>query len=241
MEIEFKGLSNKGGIYQIRNSLNGKVYVGSCKRFKKRAYDHRSYLRNNRHHNQELQRSYNLHKEENVFVFEILEVIEGDLEARLQVEQKYLNAFLDANMWEMCYNAKTNTKGGNGFEPNINKIPWNKGKTDVYSSETLEKISNSLKGSKNPRYKIPRTQEVKDKISKKNKGNGNGMYGVVGSNNSRSKPYAFISPTGDIFQGIGLSYFCKSMGLKQSNMQRLLSGKSKQHKGWRKIENVNTI
>jgi len=45
-----------------------------------------------------------------------------------------------------------------------NKIPWNKGKTNIYSEETLKKISSSLKGNKNSLgYK--HSEESKKKMS----------------------------------------------------------------------------
>ena len=48
--------------------------------------------------------------------------------------------------------------------------PWNKGKTGVYSEETLKQISDSQKGEKNHNYGKVRTEETKRKIGLANKG-----------------------------------------------------------------------
>lgn len=67
---------NKIGIYAIKNTVNGKIYVGStAKSFKTRFNQHISKLRNNKHHCAHLQYAFNKYGEE-VFDFEILEVVE---------------------------------------------------------------------------------------------------------------------------------------------------------------------
>lgn len=60
------------GIYQIRNIVNNKVYVGQTKHFKQRANSHFRELRNGKHYNRHLQRSFGAYGGE-VFVFEVLE------------------------------------------------------------------------------------------------------------------------------------------------------------------------
>lgn len=62
------------GIYQIRNLLDGKVYIGSSSRMRHRWVMHRSLLRRGLHHSARLQRAWIKHGEEN-FVFEVLETI----------------------------------------------------------------------------------------------------------------------------------------------------------------------
>jgi group I intron endonuclease len=64
------------GIYQIRNLINGKIYIGSAINLKVRKYNHFYDLKNNKHHNIKLQRSYNKYGLDN-FSFEILEYIEN--------------------------------------------------------------------------------------------------------------------------------------------------------------------
>lgn len=59
------------GIYKITNTINNKAYIGSSKSIKRRWQNHKVSLKNNKHHSQYLQRSYNKYKKEN-FIFKIL-------------------------------------------------------------------------------------------------------------------------------------------------------------------------
>lgn len=58
------------GIYQIRNTRNGKLYIGQSVDLAHRKSCHIYDLKNNRHKNIHLQRAYNI--EPSVFVFEII-------------------------------------------------------------------------------------------------------------------------------------------------------------------------
>lgn len=79
-----------GGIYVIRNTVSGKIYVGSTKQFKSRWRDHRRRLRKGNHENKRLIAAWQKHGEE-AFVFEVLEVIPslllGDFKYVLSREQ----------------------------------------------------------------------------------------------------------------------------------------------------------
>lgn len=66
------------GVYSIRCTANGKVYVGSAAAsFKKRWDEHVRDLRNNRHHARRLQRAWNKYGEPS-FLFEIVERTEPE-------------------------------------------------------------------------------------------------------------------------------------------------------------------
>lgn len=60
------------GIYQIRNTVNGKVYVGQSKDLAQRKRVHRRMLLDGKHYNRYLQRSFNKYGEDS-FAFEVLE------------------------------------------------------------------------------------------------------------------------------------------------------------------------
>ncbi len=69
-----------------------------------------------------------------------------------------------------------------------NRIPWNKGKSGIYSDHTLEKMKKSQKG----RPKPPVTDETKEKLrgsnpKKARPGELNGMYGKTHSKNTKEK------------------------------------------------------
>lgn len=48
----------RSGIYQWRNLVNGKVYIGSTKNFTMRKKTHIEALRKNKHHNRHLQSAW---------------------------------------------------------------------------------------------------------------------------------------------------------------------------------------
>ena len=65
------------GIYIIKNTINGKFYIGSAVNIKTRWSQHRHQLKHNKHGNRYLQRSWNKHGTEN-FVFEVLEYVKDN-------------------------------------------------------------------------------------------------------------------------------------------------------------------
>ena len=86
-----KELWGKCGVYQIRNIINNKIYVGSSSNLHKRKHEHFRTLLTNNHHNVRLQRAFNKYGKEN-FIFEIIEFIK-DKDKLLKVEQYWLDRF----------------------------------------------------------------------------------------------------------------------------------------------------
>ena len=66
-----KNIMKKIGIYQIKNVINGKSYIGKSVDIHSRKFQHKSALLKNKHHNSHLQASFNKHGEE-AFRFRIL-------------------------------------------------------------------------------------------------------------------------------------------------------------------------
>jgi len=108
MEKKFDGHANKGGVYKIINKVNGKIYIGSAKRFKQRAGEHLYSLKKNKHQNKHLQNSFNKYGED-VFLFEVIEVVVGDKTARTTKEQEYINEQIELENWENCFSFKKKT------------------------------------------------------------------------------------------------------------------------------------
>lgn len=82
---------SSSGIYRIRNTLNGKCYIGSACCFKKRWSGHRSHLNRGIHHSAALQRAWNKYGP-SAFVFEILSLHHGEL--LIQHEQEAIDDLL---------------------------------------------------------------------------------------------------------------------------------------------------
>ena len=76
------------GIYEIRNNINNKKYIGSSKYINKRFNQHLVNLRKKIHGNQYLQNAFDKYGEEN-FSFNILE--ECSINELLIIEQQYLD------------------------------------------------------------------------------------------------------------------------------------------------------
>ena len=84
--------SYTGGVYEIRNITNGKVYIGQTARFAHRWSVHRASLRGNKHHSSHLQRAWNFYGED-AFAFRILEVVDPyTIEKACEVEQRYMDS-----------------------------------------------------------------------------------------------------------------------------------------------------
>ena len=76
------------GVYQIRNKVNDKLYIGSSKRLGSRKRQHFSDLRCHRHRNRYLQRAYDKYGEGS-FIFEVIEFCSA--EDRIEIEQYWVS------------------------------------------------------------------------------------------------------------------------------------------------------
>lgn len=79
----------QSGIYAIRNTLDGKVYIGSAVNIPRRWDDHRRLLERGEHPNRHLRRAWNKHGAD-AFVFEVLQVVE-DKANLIRGEQEYMD------------------------------------------------------------------------------------------------------------------------------------------------------
>jgi len=80
----------KSGIYKIINLINDKIYIGSAVDLNKRCYQHFYNLKNNTHHSNYLQNSYNKYGIEN-FKFEI--ILRCPKEDLLSIEQYLIDYY----------------------------------------------------------------------------------------------------------------------------------------------------
>ncbi len=131
------------GIYQIRNIINGKRYIGSAINLKGRLENHSFALKGNYHRNIYLQNAWNKYGEDN-FVFEIL--IYCNKEDLIDKEQKRINHYKTAE--------------GKGY--NICKVAGSR-LGMKHTSEVKRKISKSKIGCKH-------SEETKRKIGISNYG-----------------------------------------------------------------------
>jgi len=105
-----KKKANNCGVYEIRNIVSGKRYIGSSIYLKGRLNDHRSLLNRGKHTCIHLQRSWDKHGE-NVFQFSVIQIVpEGDL---LMMEQKLLDAAKKSGeiLYNIAKDAEAPTRG----------------------------------------------------------------------------------------------------------------------------------
>lgn len=119
------------GIYTITNLVNNKIYVGYGINIRDRFHNHKKLLRENKHHNQHLQSSYNKYGKEN-FKFEILE----------ECEEQFLMG--QEHFWCIMLNTHNDKFGYNLQPTDPNK------KCARMHLETKDKISKANKGKKKP-------------------------------------------------------------------------------------------
>ena len=170
-------------IYQIKNKVNGKIYIGSTANIKRRWADHIYLLDRNIHHSLKLQRAWNKYGKDS-FEFSILEEFESDNEGDKYVrEQYYLDLYKSYNRdigFNISKNALAPMDGRHHSEETKRKFSeTRKGKNHPWygkhhTEETRKKISESNKGiqagEKNPFYGRHHSEETKNKISEANKG-----------------------------------------------------------------------
>lgn len=102
--------TKRGGVYQIRNKLNGKIYIGSSNNMERRWKEHKRNINIGKHGNTHMQNYVNLIKDEtgisvkkldDIFYFGCLEY-EDDVNKRNKLEQKYLDLLFEDR--DFCYN-----------------------------------------------------------------------------------------------------------------------------------------
>jgi len=204
----YEGNSLKSGIYEIRNRLTGRSYIGQTGEFKERwNYGYKLNLIRNRCHNQFLQNDFNkcvkrfgyeiedlinfdkeiLSEITNFLEFHILEVLNEGTKKKRKSREKY---------WMKLYTQ-------NGYYL-YNFIQEKNGKYS-YSAESKQKMSASQKG--------------KHQLT---------IYNNI----------ELLSPDGTLYTKIeGIYGFAQKHDLNESHLVEVLKGKRKTHKGWRLKEN----
>lgn len=99
------------GIYAIRNTQNGRVYIGSCRHIPERWKSHRKQLSLGTHHNAELQADWNV-LGSGVFTFDVLEYAFRD--QLVGLERKWITSFQD-----VAYNKDTGTVAARNGGPHM--------------------------------------------------------------------------------------------------------------------------
>lgn len=199
--------NERSGVYEIRNTISGKGYVGSSTNISRRWYQHRRRLGNNSHKNPYLQNAWNKYGGD-VFDFRVLVYAETAEYIRIE------NLLLATNNYE--YNiAKDATKSQLGrprsvkTKQKLSRI--NSGKNHpqygtLHSEETRNKLSIANTGNRH-------TEETKRKISKATAGKNNPMYGTHHNQNQKksNKAKRIDLPTEELMSLRDRGYFYREI------------------------------
>lgn len=165
MKAIYHEKANEGGVYRILNLVTGRFYYGSTYRFKKRYDSHKATLESSKHTNTFLLHEYRKYGSEN-FVFEVIEVVDGDEKRRLAVEQTYISKFYDGQ--KQCLNLRKDAcdsrSGKKAHEP-ANPLTDKRCKSP--SKELLAKRSAAIRKAKdNPESKERARENCKNGLWK---------------------------------------------------------------------------
>lgn len=186
------------GIYQIKNTVNGKIYIGSTQNFANRKRRHFDLLRRSSHPNPKLQSAINKYGIDS-FVFEIVE--HCDIHSLLTSEQRYLDSLDFDENYNLALIAGSPMRGRKHSDATKTKLKaarakmmFNGMKGKSHTVEAKLNMSINTSGEKNPMFGVQspmagknHTEEVKQKISQHHSGIGNPMYGKSGSLSPTSK------------------------------------------------------
>lgn len=153
----------QSGIYQIRNIVNGKMYVGSAVNIAAREKAHRFHLTRNTHHAVKLQRAWNKYGAD-AFVVEIIERV-ADKAQLIQREQHWINEYIP----HLCgYNSAPTAGSSLGvkFSADTRAKIGASHKGMTHTAESKARMSQSKRGSVYP----PRSPEHRAKISQNQRG-----------------------------------------------------------------------
>ena len=146
-----KGDLKSCGIYEIRNIVSGKIYIGSTvSSFSQRLSIHKANLKNNKHSNTYLQNSWNKHGEKK-FTWKILEDLKGkNVKKILEREQFYLDNVIK---FGFDYNISTTVIGG--MQPILNSKKCNDiVKMYLSSDKTTKQLAEFFKISRNSIHRV---------------------------------------------------------------------------------------
>jgi len=229
----------QSGVYSVLQLSTGRHYVGSAVRLDRRWLRHVWDLKNSRHHNSKLQRSWDKYGEDD-FRFDILEVCErGQLEAREQFWIDETRPFF--NILRKAYSAANFKHSEEALErmSEAQKLVWEQ-RTPEERSRIVKQQGFTMKGAKH-------AEETKQKMSATHKlltphpnsirnlleaRNEDPNYGAKIADALATTWYVVTGPDGSEHEVRNLSKFCRDHSLNQGHMSAAARGERRGDNGW---------
>jgi group I intron endonuclease len=151
----------QGGIYAIRNTVNGKLYIGSAGNIERRFSQHRYSLKQGEHHTKALQNAWLKYGAE-AFVFEVIERV-SDCSQLVKIEQQWIDRL--GSVVPGGYNIRPIAESCRGIKHSAEVVEANRLRQlgRKASAETRAKMSEARKGREV-------SEETRQKIRKSNAG-----------------------------------------------------------------------
>ena len=200
-----------GTIYKIENTINGSVYIGkTIHTLEIRLKQHIRDAFNNNKKRTVLGRAIRKYGKDS---FTIQVIVEGVPELFLNSFERYWIYYHNSYKGKSGYNS---TEGGDGT---AGLVPWNKGKENCYSPETLAKMREAKIGSNTK----PTNLKQLEQLAKER----------VGLKHQNAKP-ANIYEYGTnklIAENVALTKWCRENGYSQGSLAATATGQRKQCRG----------
>lgn len=214
MKVLLYGKGDKRGIYKITNLKNGRIYFGSTGRLRKRAYEHKKSLEDNKHQNVFLQNDFNKCDTKH-FLYEVVEVVEGGKEELLKQEQRFLDQFFDKG--KKCYNLCPTAGSREGAKNSRPYNPETDGRAKPKSEEWLKTVS-------------VKNKKTWNKPSRKEEASGHAMKRWA---NHSADITVTNKKTGEsvLIKG-SVRAFCEAQGISYKAFHLMVKGKTKSSGGF---------
>lgn len=157
--------NHEAGVYSITNLKNGRVYVGSSISMCGRMLTHRRLLRRNKHGNQFLQNSWNKHGQAN-FKFDVIEECDpSEITTREQHWIDTLKAYDSEYGYNQARYVEQNMLGRKHSKTSRAKMSASRKDNPLQAANQIAATKAAAIANRGK----PRSQEVKDKMSKTRK------------------------------------------------------------------------
>jgi group I intron endonuclease len=154
------------GVYAIKNLITGQHYVGCAVDINRRWCEHKSDLKNNKHDNDYLQRSWNKYTKNN---FEFFVVQECEENCIFEYERYYIKMY-QSRADKMGFNLNDGGRDGPARPTEETRKKMSESGKERFTEEVRKEWSERFSGEGNPRYGAIMSEETKNKISVANMG-----------------------------------------------------------------------